>query len=57
MNKNQLEIMGLKNIITKTKKTMDDFNDKLNTTELERSKERQNIEIKKRGKRGYKEKF
>lgn len=51
MNRNQLEIMALKNIITKTKKTMNDFNSKLNTAELERSKERQNIEVKKRSKR------
>lgn len=43
--------MALKNIITKTKKTMNDFNSKLNTAELERSKERQNIEVKKRSKR------
>lgn len=49
MNKNQLEIMELKNIISKTKKTMNDFNSKLDTAELEGSKERQNIEIKKKG--------
>lgn len=49
MNKNQLEIMELKNIISKTKKTMNDFNSKLDTAELKGSKERQNIEIKKKG--------
>lgn len=53
MNENQLEIMEFKNIPTQTKRTIYDFNSKLDTAEQQRSKERQNIEIKWRGKGGY----
>lgn len=53
MNEHQLEIMEFKNIPTQTKRTIYDFNSKLDTAEQQRSKERQNIEIKWRGKGGY----